>query len=201
MVKHPKIILASSNVGKINELVTLLQPLNIEVIPQTQFDIADADETGMTYIENAIIKARHAAQLSGLPSLADDSGLSVAALNGRPGIRSARYAGDNANSADNISKLLTDMRDVPDDQRQATFHCVLAFLTSADDPAPIICHGRWHGTILRERHGAGGFGYDPVFHVASENKSAAELDAGVKNQLSHRGIALRSFINLLADQT
>lgn len=201
MLNYPQIVLASSNAGKIKELAALLQPLHIEVIPQTQFNIADADETGSTYIENAIIKARHAAEQSGLPALADDSGLSVAALNGRPGIRSARYAGLHAKSDDNIRKLLEEMRDIPDDQRQATFHCVLAFLTSANDPAPIICHGRWHGSILHKRHGQDGFGYDPVFYVSSENKSAAELSAEVKNQISHRGIALRSFITLLADQS
>lgn len=201
MVNYPKIVLATSNAGKIKELAALLQPLQIEVMPQSHFNISDADETGLTYIENAIIKARHAAKLSGLPALADDSGLSVAALNGRPGIYSARYAGARATSPDNIAKLLAELRDVPDDQRQATFHCVLAFLTSADDPSPLICHGRWHGKILREVSGTGGFGYDPVFYVPTENKSAAELGAELKNQISHRGMALRSFVTLLTDQS
>jgi XTP/dITP diphosphohydrolase len=201
LVNYPKIVLATSNAGKINELAALLQPLQIEVIPQSHFNISDADETGLTYIENAIIKARHAAKLSGLPALADDSGLSVAGLNGRPGIYSARYAGARAASPDNIAKLLAELRDVPDDQRQATFHCVLAFLKSADDPSPLICHGRWHGKILREVSGTGGFGYDPVFYVPTENKSAAELGAELKNQISHRGMALRSFVTLLTDQS
>jgi XTP/dITP diphosphohydrolase len=197
--KHKKIVLATSNAGKIKELAALLQPFNMDVVTQSVFKIEDADETGLTYIENALIKARHAARLSGLPALADDSGLSVQALKGAPGIRSARYAGDNANSDENIEKLLTAMHDIPDDQRQAQFHCVLALLQSADDPTPIICHGTWSGTILRAPRGEHGFGYDPIFYIPSLMKSAAEIEPLLKYTLSHRGVALKKLTSLLAD--
>ena len=197
MVNYSKIVLATSNPGKIKELTMLLQPLNIEVIPQSAFAIEDAEEPGLTFIENAIIKARHAARLSGLPALADDSGLAVAALNGAPGIHSARYAGDHVSPKEHIGKLMDAMRDVPDDQRQAEFHCVLALLTSADDPAPIVCHGRWHGLIVREPRGEHGFGYDPVFYIPSINKVSAELESTVKNKISHRGKALQALVAIL----
>lgn len=200
MADYRKIVLATGNAGKISELTSLLSPLKVEVIPQSQFNIPDTDEPGLTFIENAILKARHAARLSGLPALADDSGLAVDALNGRPGIHSARYAGEVFSQERNIAKLLHEMRDVADDQRQAHFHCVLALLKSADDPAPIICHGRWHGIILREPRGAKGFGYDPVFYLPSEKKSAAELTSAEKNALSHRGHALRDLIKILHDE-
>lgn len=196
---HKKIVLASSNAGKIKELSALLQPFNIEVVPQSVFNIEDADETGLTYIENALIKARHAARLSGLPALADDSGLSVRALQGAPGIRSARYAGDHANSDENIAKLLTAMHDIPDDQRQAQFNCVLALLQSADDPTPIICHGTWAGTILHARRGDHGFGYDPIFYIPSLMKSAAEIEPSLKYTLSHRGVALQKLALTFTD--
>lgn len=200
MAKLDKIVLASGNAGKIRELTAMLQPLNIEVIPQSEFNIPDAEEPGLTFIENAIIKARHAAHLSGLPALADDSGLAVTALHGAPGIHSARYAGDHLTPKENIAKLTAEMENVPDDQRQATFHCVLALLNSFDDPAPIVCHGRWHGMILREMHGEHGFGYDPIFYVPSEKKSAAELTPEIKNNISHRGQALRALVKILAEQ-
>jgi len=197
---YKKVVLASSNTGKIKELTTLLQPFNIELIPQSALGIPDAEETGLTFIENALLKARHAALLSGLPALSDDSGLAVTALNGAPGIYSARYAGEPSNASLNIDKLLKDMHDVPDDKRQAAFHCVLAFMTSATDPAPIVCDGKWKGMLLRQRHGEHGFGYDPIFFVPSENKSAAELPSEIKNKLSHRAKALQSLIELLADK-
>ena len=201
MANYQKIVLASSNHGKIKELATLLEPLNIEVILQSQFDIPDADETGLTFIENAIIKARHAAKISGLPALADDSGLAVDALNGAPGIYSARYAGKQCVAKDNIAKLIAEMQHVPDEKRQAHFHCVLALVTTAYDPAPIICDGSWHGMILREPRGSDGFGYDPIFYVPTENKSAAELTPARKNQISHRGMALQTLVNKLAGQS
>ena len=201
MANFDKIILASSNAGKIRELTALLQPLNIEVIPQAELGVEDTEEPGLTFIENAIIKARHAAHLSGLPALADDSGLAVNALNGAPGIHSARYAGDHLTPKENIAKLTSEMKNVPDDKRQATFHCVLALLNSADDPAPIVCHGRWHGMILHEMNGEQGFGYDPIFYVPTEKKSAAELTSERKNQLSHRGQALRALVKILAEQS
>lgn len=199
MANLEKIILASNNAGKIRELTTLLQPFNMQVIPQSEFNTQDIEEPGLTFIENAIIKARYAAQISGLRALADDSGLAVDALNGAPGIHSARYAGDHLTPKENIAKLTAEMQNIPDNKRQATFHCVLALLNSADDPAPIVCHGRWHGMILREMSGEHGFGYDPIFYVPSEKKSAAELTSERKNQLSHRGTALRELLKILQE--
>jgi XTP/dITP diphosphohydrolase len=201
LVKYKKIVLASSNPGKLEEFSALLQPLDIEVIPQSAFNINDAEETGLTFIENAIIKARHAASISGLPALADDSGLAVDALNGAPGIYSARYAGPLCNSADNIAKLLTELRDVPVENRQAEFHCVLALLASADDPVPIICHSTWRGVVLTTPRGTNGFGYDPVFYIPSLDKSSAELEPTVKNSVSHRSKALQSLITLLTESS
>lgn len=192
-----KIVLASSNTGKIRELTQLLQPLQIEVLPQSAFNIPDVEETGLTFVENAILKARNASAIAGLPALADDSGLAVDALNGKPGIHSARYAGTNGDAKRNIEKLLHDMQTIADNQRQAAFHCVLALLLSPEDPTPIICHGEWHGIILRAPNGEQGFGYDPVFYVPSEQKTAAELPPEIKNALSHRGQALRTLVQTL----
>lgn len=197
MLSLEKLVLASGNQGKIKELTTLLQPLNIEVVPQSEFNVPDADETGLTFIENAILKARHAAKLTGLPALADDSGIAVDALNGMPGIYSARYAGTHGDRIANMNKLLEAMRDVPDDKRQAAFHCVLAFVRTAEDPTPIICHGIWRGSVLREMRGENGYGYDPVFFIPEHNKSAAELSAAEKNSLSHRGQALKMLLSSL----
>ncbi|HTM63172.1 MAG TPA: RdgB/HAM1 family non-canonical purine NTP pyrophosphatase [Gammaproteobacteria bacterium] len=194
-----KLILATGNAGKIKEMTELLRPLQIEVIPQAELNISDAEEPGLTFVENALLKARHAARISGLPALADDSGLAVDALHGRPGIHSARYAGTPASSQKNIDKLLDEMKLVPSDKRQAQFHCVLALLTSADDPTPIICDGIWRGMILQQPQGDGGFGYDPVFLVPTENKSASQLAPDVKNKLSHRGKALRMLIQILKE--
>lgn len=189
---NQKLVLASGNTGKIKELTALLQPLHIDVIPQSQFNISDVEETGLTFIENAILKARHASRITGLPALADDSGLAVDALSGAPGIYSARYGG--------FEKLLRDMQNIDDHHRQASFYCVLALLQTPDDPAPIVCQGRWHGSILRESRGTQGFGYDPVFYVPSENMTAAELSPELKNKLSHRGQALRSLLTILTEQ-
>lgn len=197
--KH-RIVLASSNKGKIEELTALLQPFNIEIIPQSAFNITDADETGLTFIENALIKARHAASLSGLPALADDSGLSVDALNGAPGIYSARYGGTKLSYKEKMIKLCEEMDDVPDGKRGASFHCVLALINTEDDPIPLICHGTMRGSILSAPRGQHGFGYDPIFFVTSENQAAAELPPEIKNKISHRALALQQLVSQLSDK-
>jgi XTP/dITP diphosphohydrolase len=182
-----QIVLATSNAGKIAELKTLLSPLPIEWIPQAEFNIPDIAETGKTFIENAIIKARHASKLSGLPAIADDSGLVVDALDGAPGVYSARYAGKEATAAERNQKLLQAMAAFEDHDRMAAYHCVLALVEYEDDPVPLICHGIWEGSILREPRGNNGFGYDPIFYVPTHKKSAAELSPAEKNSISHRG--------------
>jgi XTP/dITP diphosphohydrolase len=191
-----QLVLASSNAGKVAELQSLLADQGIEVLPQTQFGVPDADETGLSFIENAILKARHAAKLTGLPAIADDSGLAVPALGGAPGIYSARYAAMHHAVADgepkdaaNIRFLLQQM--AAQDDRRAEFHCVLALVMHADDPVPLIAHGRWAGLITREVRGTGGFGYDPIFWLAELEKTSAELSKAEKSLLSHRGQALR----------
>src|SRR5690606_16199628 len=169
-----KIILASGNAGKLREFQQLLANCGFEVLPQSDFNVSNADETGLTFVENAIIKARHACANTGLPALADDSGIEVDALNGRPGIYSARYSGLNAEDADNNAKLLQELAQVPAEQRTARYHCVLAFMRHAEDRTPILCHGTWEGVILTEARGEGGFGYDPLFFVPTHNCAAAE---------------------------
>ena len=188
-----KIVLASGNKGKAREIKDLLKNLPIELVLQSEFNIPEAEETGTTFIENAIIKARHAASLTGLPALADDSGLSVTALDGAPGVYSSRYAGEGATDLDRINKLLDALKDVPDNKRNASFNCVIALIMSANDPVPMVCHGQWHGSILHKPQGENGFGYDPIFYVPDHHCSAAELDSTVKNKISHRGIALNKF--------
>jgi XTP/dITP diphosphohydrolase len=168
-----QIVLATGNQGKVKELATMLNELNIEVLPQSQFDVPDVPETGTTFIENAIIKARHAAKITGLPAIADDSGLEVDALNGAPGVYSARFAGENANDQDNIDKLLVEMQDKT--VRSARFWCVLVYMRHADDPTPLVCQASWEGTITEDQQGREGFGYDPVFYVASEGCTSAQL--------------------------
>lgn len=197
----PKVVLASNNQGKIRELNDLLKLHALEVISQSVLGVADIKETGTTFIENAIIKARHATRATGLPAIADDSGLTVDALHGSPGIYSARYSGPNAASADNIAKLLREMEKVPDENRHARFHCVLVYMSHALDPMPLVCMGSWEGVILREPQGNGGFGYDPVFYLPELKKSAAELSPEVKNTLSHRGVALRALIAAMQGQS
>lgn len=192
-----KIILTSGNRGKVQEIQQLLKPLGWDVVPQTDWGFVEAEETGLTFIENAIIKARHAAHHTGLPALADDSGLAVAALNGAPGIYSARYAGSPCTDQENIDKLLFQLRDVPTHERRASFHCVLALLRHSDDPTPIICHGRWDGYITTSPQGDQGFGYDPVFWIPELECTAAQLTLAQKHQYSHRGEALRSLLNQL----
>jgi XTP/dITP diphosphohydrolase len=192
-----RLVLASGNAGKVAEIREILADTGIELVAQTALGVADAEETGSTFVENAILKARHAARASGLPALGDDSGICVDALGGAPGLRSARYAGAHGDAAANIAKLLDALRDVPDPQRTAHFHCSIVVLHHADDPAPLVAEGRWHGTILHAPRGNGGFGYDPVFFDPAFGKSAAELDAATKNRVSHRGQALAKLRELL----
>jgi XTP/dITP diphosphohydrolase len=192
-----RIVLASGNAGKLAEMRQILAGTEIELVAQGELGIADAQETASTFVENALLKARHASRTSGLPALGDDSGLCVDALAGAPGLISARYAGRHGDSAANIAKLLDAMRDVPDSQRSAHFHCSIVLLAHADDPAPLIAEGRWHGRILRAPRGERGFGYDPVFLDPASNLSAAELDPAAKNRVSHRGQALASLRALL----
>ncbi|MGB5338382.1 MAG: XTP/dITP diphosphatase [Gammaproteobacteria bacterium] len=192
-----EIILASSNPGKVREINQLLAGLDIEVRPQSEFNVTDAEETGLTFVENAILKARHAAEHTGLPAIADDSGLEVDALNGAPGIYSARYAGSNASDRDNLEKLLEDIRDVPKAARSARFQCLLVYMRHAKDPTPLICQGTWEGRILLEPRGDNGFGYDPVFYVPTHDCSSAQLEPEIKNSLSHRGQALRLLVSAL----
>jgi XTP/dITP diphosphohydrolase len=186
-----RLVLASANPGKLRELQTLLADSGIEVLPQSQFGIEAAAETGLTFVENALIKARHAAARSGLPAVADDSGLEVDALDGRPGVLSARFAGANASDADNIARLLEELRGVPFAARTARFRCLVVLMRTATDPAPVICEGLWEGRIALAPSGEHGFGYDPVFLAGELGLTAAQLSPELKNRLSHRGQALR----------
>ena len=189
-----KVVLATGNQGKVREMSALLADFGLQVLPQSDFNLVEAEETGTTFIENAIIKAKHAAQLTGLPAIADDSGLAVDALQGVPGIYSARYAGENASDRDNLLKLLDAMQDVPAKQRSARFHCVLVYMTHAEDPTPLVCHGTWDGFITEQPSGEDGFGYDPIFYVPSEGCTSAELSKSRKSELSHRGQALSKLL-------
>lgn len=190
-----KLVLASNNAKKMKELNALLAPLGFEIIPQGQLGIPEAEEPHCTFVENALAKARHAARLSGLPALADDSGLCVRALGGAPGVLSARYAGEPKSDARNNEKLLADLCGHPD--RRAHFVSLLVLCRSADDPQPIIAEGEWHGEILPAQQGEGGFGYDPLFFVPEFGQTAAELPAETKNQVSHRGRAMQQLIERL----
>ena len=191
------IVLASNNGGKVRELTELLAGARIRIVPQGDFGVPEADETGLSFVENAILKARNAAQHSGLPAIADDSGLEVDALHGAPGIYSARYAGAGASDADNVVKLLHALESVPEAERTARFQCVMVYMRHAADPTPLICQGTWEGRILFAPQGENGFGYDPIFYVPAQGHSAAELESAVKNGLSHRGQALRQLRRLL----
>jgi len=195
-----KIVLASNNAGKVREINQLLNGGNIAVVPQSEFNIPDAEETGLTFVENAIIKARQAAELSGLPAIADDSGLEVDALKGAPGIYSARFAGEGASDSDNLQKLLREIKDVPEAERTARFQCLMVFMRHDKDPTPIICQGTWEGVITFEPQGENGFGYDPVFFVPTHHCTSAQLPAETKNQLSHRGQALQKLMQELKNQ-
>lgn len=190
-------VLASNNAGKLREFSQMLAKEGIELLPQSAFSVEDADETGLTFVENAILKARHASQLTGLPALADDSGLEVDALNGAPGIYSARYSGEGATDAKNIDKLLDAMKDTPEALRTGRYQCVLVYMRHALDPTPMICQASWEGVILTERRGEGGFGYDPIFYIPELGCSVAELSAETKHQHGHRGKAMRLFFEQL----
>ncbi len=192
-----KIVLASSNKGKVREINQLLAGLALEVVPQSAFGALDVEETGQTFVENAILKARHASHHTGLPAIADDSGLEVDILQGAPGIYSARYAGTDASDRDNVDKLLHALTHVADGERSARFQCLMVYMRYPTDPTPIICQGTWEGRILTEPRGENGFGYDPIFWVPEENRSAAELDPQTKNRLSHRGQALKMLLDAI----
>lgn len=193
-----QIVLASNNPGKVREINQLLASQQITVVAQKEFDIPDAIEDGLSFVENAIKKARHAARLSGLPAIADDSGIEVDALHGAPGIYSARFAGEGASDQANLEKLLAELATVPEAERSARFQCLMVYMRHAEDPTPIICQGTWEGSILFESRGDNGFGYDPVFYVPTHHCSSAELSAEVKNSLSHRGQALRKLLEELS---
>ncbi|MBB1380006.1 XTP/dITP diphosphatase [Pseudoalteromonas sp. SR43-2] len=186
------LVLATGNPGKVKELANMLSSLNINVVPQSDFNVGEVAETGTTFVENAIIKARHAAKITGMPAIADDSGLEVDGLNGAPGVYSARFAGPGASDQDNIDKLLVDLGDNP--IRSARFWCVLVLMRHADDPTPLICSASWEGEITLTQNGNGGFGYDPVFFVAEKNCTSAELTKEQKNAVSHRGQALKKLL-------
>jgi XTP/dITP diphosphohydrolase len=193
-----RIVLASSNPGKLRELAALLAPLRLELLPQADLGIAAPEETGTTFRENALLKARHAARHAGLPALADDSGLEVDALGGRPGVHSARYAGAGASDTANLERLLQELQATPDGERGARYQCVIACVHRAQDPQPLIATGTWAGHIVRVPAGSGGFGYDPVFVPAGETCTAAQLSAARKNAISHRALALHALIAGLA---
>jgi XTP/dITP diphosphohydrolase len=192
-----EIVLASSNPGKVREINQLLATLDLQVRPQSEFGVVDAEETGLSFVENAILKARNAAQHTGLPAIADDSGIEVDILHGAPGIYSARFAGEGATDQANLDKLLAELDGLPEAQRSARFQCLMVFMEHANDPTPLICQGTWEGRILLAARGDNGFGYDPVFYVPTHNCSSAELPADVKNTLSHRGQALRKLVAAL----
>ena len=194
-----QVVLASSNPGKVREIHQLLAELDLDVVPQSEYGVVDAEETGLTFVENAILKARNAALHTGRPAIADDSGIEVDALNGAPGIYSARYAGVGAGDRVNLEKLLTDLADVAEEQRTARFQCLMVYLRHAYDPVPLICQGTWEGRILLAPRGDNGFGYDPVFYVPTHDCSSAELPPEIKNALSHRGQALRKLLAALRE--
>lgn len=192
------VVLATGNSGKLKEISDILQPHGWDIKPQLEFFDSEADETGLTFIENAILKARYASEKTGLPAIADDSGIEVSALQGQPGIYSARYSqdiyGDATNDETNLQKLLTELEGLPGEQRQASYYCAMVYVEHANDPIPVIGLGRWYGQMLTEKRGDGGFGYDPIFWVEEFNQSAAELPKAQKNQVSHRAQALNSLV-------
>ncbi|UCH53297.1 MAG: RdgB/HAM1 family non-canonical purine NTP pyrophosphatase [Pseudomonadota bacterium] len=189
-----RIVLASNNPGKVREINQILAGLKLTVVPQSDFGVVEAEETGLTFVENALLKARNAARHTGLATIADDSGIEVDALHGAPGIYSARYAGAGAGDKANLEKLLGDLKGVTEGERTARFVCLMVYLRHEFDPTPIICQGIWEGRVLDAPRGIGGFGYDPVFYVPSHNCSSAELPPELKNDLSHRGQALRALV-------
>jgi XTP/dITP diphosphohydrolase len=195
-VSHGPLVLASNNQGKLREIQQLLEPMGWDVRPQGEWDLEEAVEDGLTFVENALIKARHAANHTGMAALGDDSGIVVDALDGRPGLRSARYS-DGGGASGNIEKLLGELDGVPEAERTAHFYCVMVMLRGPNDPAPLVSTGTWPGVITTEPRGDGGFGYDPVFYVPEREATAAELPIAIKNVISHRGQALASMIRML----
>ncbi len=195
-----KIVLASGNAGKVREINHLLNSHGVSVVPQTEFDIPEAVEDGLSFVENAIKKARHAAKLTGLPAIADDSGIEVDALNKAPGIYSARYSGEDANDEKNNAKMLSALSGVQEENRTARYQCVMVFMRNENDPTPIIAQGSLEGRILTEAKGSGGFGYDPIFWLPEQQCAAAELSLDEKNKISHRAKALNSLVRQMQDQ-
>ncbi|MCG7911218.1 MAG: RdgB/HAM1 family non-canonical purine NTP pyrophosphatase [Candidatus Thiodiazotropha taylori] len=193
-----RIVLASNNAGKVREINQLLASEQITVVAQKEFNIPDAIEDGLSFVENAIKKARHASSLSGLPAIADDSGIEVDALNGAPGIYSARFAGPGASDEENLQKLLSRMEEIPEAKRTARFQCLMVYMRHSEDPTPIICQGSWEGRILFQPQGDNGFGYDPIFYVPTHDCSSAQLAPETKNSLSHRGQALKALMQALS---
>jgi len=191
-----KVVLASGNAGKLREFFRILGSAGFEIVAQSEYNVVDVPETGLTFVENAIIKARNASQQTGLPALADDSGIEVDALNGMPGIYSARYSGEGDDA--NNQKLLNEMKDVPDGKRTARFRCCIVYMRHAEDPSPLIADASWEGTIMHELSGANGFGYDPLFYVPTHGTSSAELSPDEKNRISHRGQALQQILQLMS---
>ncbi len=198
--KKTTIVLATGNQGKVKELSSLLENLPVTIVPQSDFNLDEVAETGTTFIENAIIKARYAAEKTGFAAIADDSGLAVDALNGAPGIYSARYAGENANDQANNQKLLSALENTKETQRTARFHCVLVYMQNADDPTPLVCHGVWEGFITKAPQGDMGFGYDPLFYVPQYKATSAQLARKLKNTISHRAQALKLLLPLLTEK-
>lgn len=189
-----KIVLASNNSGKVREINSMLSGSGIEVVSQSDFNVPEIEETGLTFVENALLKARNASQHTGLPAIADDSGIEIPALNGAPGIFSARYAGAGASDEDNLQKLISEVKKLPEEKRQARFVCLMVYLGHVKDPVPLIAEGIWNGIAITEPRGNNGFGYDPIFFVPAHDCTSAELSPEVKNQLSHRGQALRDLV-------
>lgn len=193
MTTSNTIILASGNSKKLKELSSILEPFSLQLEPQGNFEVSDAIEDGLTFVENAIIKARHACKITGFPSIADDSGIEVDYLKGKPGIYSARFAGEHCDDQDNLLKLLSELKNVPDKQRTARYQCIIVYMSHWQDPTPIICQASWEGIILQSEVGDGGFGYDPIFYCPIANKTAAQMTASEKSAISHRGKALLKF--------
>ena len=186
-------ILASGNKKKLRELSAILSPYEMSLVPQSEFAVEDAIEDGLTFVENAIIKARHACLKTGLPAISDDSGIEVDFLSGKPGIYSARFAGESATDEENLQKLLQQLKGIKPEQRTARYQCVIVYMRHAEDPTPIICQGSWEGQIITEKHGDGGFGYDPIFYCPIAQKTAAQMSAEEKSATSHRGKARKQF--------
>ena len=193
-----QIVLASGNAGKLREIAQLLEGINLEILPQSEFNVPEVEETGLTFVDNAILKARNAAHYTGLPAIADDSGIAVDVLRGRPGIYSARFAGIGASDEENLEKLIRMVEPFPDEERTARFICSMVYIRHEEDHVPVIAEGVWEGQLLIDPKGQNGFGYDPIFYVSSQQCTSAELSPEIKNKLSHRGQALRELLGKLS---